>query len=168
MEASDSSIQGFIFLLASPKRRPSAILLEILVPFPLVFRCHEVTKWCERAQGITWPEPDPKVYVVFTWSFIALIFFMPRTNKALITWPSVVLFYKKRVERYWSWGEIHMPATYFFNLERYPLINILRKNSVMLTIPKAVTVWSPIYTNLNQLMTEMRKLYFYGQAHCLH
>ena len=44
MEASDSSIQGFIFLLASPRRRPSAILWGILVPFPFVFHCHEVTK----------------------------------------------------------------------------------------------------------------------------
>lgn len=44
MEASDSSIQGFIFLLASAKRRPSAILLGILAPFPLVFHCHEVTE----------------------------------------------------------------------------------------------------------------------------
>lgn len=160
MEASDSSIQGFIFLLASPKRRPSAILLEILVPFPLVFRCHEVTKLAvvrTRARNHVTRTRSVGICGLLPWFFLCRVHI-----KHVITWPSVVLFYKKRVERYWSWGEIHMPATYFFNLERYPLINILRKNSVMLTIPKAVTVWSPIYTNLNQLMTEMRKLYFYG------
>lgn len=98
MEASDSSIQGFIFLLASPKRRPSAIFIGNTSTIPSRFPLSRGYKTRGGANARK-ESRDQNQIRRYMW-FIALIFFMPRTNKALITWPSVVLFYKKRVERY--------------------------------------------------------------------